>query len=117
MSADLIVYGFVVHLFVDWLLQNEWMAVNKMWLSRSWAGWVHGLLHLFGAALVFPYWWAVVIGILHIVIDTRVPLIWWRRVYRQTTNPNNPFSIHVAIWGDQTCHIVVIALVAWLSTL
>ena len=110
--TDLIILGIVIHLFCDWLLQNHWMANNKMWLSRSSAGWVHGLIHLFGMALIFPYWWAVVIGILHIIIDTRVPLIWWRRAYRQTSDPANPFSIHVAIWSDQVAHITVIALVA-----
>lgn len=28
-AATLLIWGLVVHLAVDWLGQNEWMAVNK----------------------------------------------------------------------------------------
>jgi hypothetical protein len=127
---DLIIYGIVVHLFCDWMLQNDWMAREKMWLSRSWAGWLHGLIHFVGVLLVFPFWWALVIALLHIVIDTRVPLKWWRGFYRQTSLPkavHDPLdeddalkiavASQVAIWGDQVAHITVIALVALAVTL
>lgn len=116
MTTQLILYGILIHLFCDWFLQNDWMARNKAKLSQSWAGWVHGLIHLAGLVLVFPYWWAVVIALLHIIIDTRKPLAWWRRVYRQTTDPANPASLHVAMWEDQVAHFIVIALVALLMT-
>lgn len=112
MTTDWIIYGVVIHLFCDWFLQNDWMAHNKASLSTSWAGWVHGLIHIAGMVLVFPYWWAVAIGLLHIVIDTRHPLVWWRRVFRQTTT--GEVALHIAIWEDQVAHVVVIALVALL---
>jgi hypothetical protein len=34
-STDLLIWGVVVHLLIDWLGQNEWMAVNKA-KRRSW---------------------------------------------------------------------------------
>ena len=111
MAAELIIYGIVVHLFVDWLLQNEWMAVNKVSLKHL-AAWAHSGLHFIGALLVFPLPFALIIGVTHLLIDTRKPLIWWRRVYRQTADAANPASLHVAIWTDQVAHITVIALVA-----
>ena len=44
--------GLVAHLVADWLLQNDWMAVNKKDLRHP-AGWVHALIHgvLLGLAL------------------------------------------------------------------
>lgn len=28
-STELLLWGTTLHLIIDWLLQNEWMAVNK----------------------------------------------------------------------------------------
>jgi hypothetical protein len=28
-ATDLLIWGIVIHLVIDWLAQNEWMAVNK----------------------------------------------------------------------------------------
>lgn len=116
MSAELITYGIVVHLVCDWLLQNAWMADNKASLLHP-AAWVHSGIHFVGALLVFPPLFALLIGLTHILIDTRKPLKWWRAFYRQTTDPANPASMHVAIWGDQVAHFSVIALAALLMRL
>lgn len=110
-ATDLLAWGAVVHLIADWLLQNEWMAMNKVSLRHP-AAWVHSGIHLLGLLLVFPAVWAVLIALSHLTIDTRKPLIWWRRVFRQTTDPGNPLSLHVAIWGDQVLHLSVIAAAA-----
>ena len=107
--------GLVIHLVCDWLLQNEWMAVNKS-NPRHLAAWVHSGIHTAGLAFVFPAWLAVVIGLIHLAVDTRTPLIKWRHFIGQTTDPTNPATIHVAFWGDQVAHIAVLAIASeWLD--
>ena len=102
--------GLVVHLLVDWLLQNDWMARNKVKLTHP-AIWVHAGLHagFLGVALGWPG--GLALGIVHLLIDTRVPLRLWRRIFGQTTV--GPTAMHTLIWADQALHILSIAL--WVS--
>lgn len=109
MAIGLIVYGVVIHLVCDWLLQNDWMARNKASLTHP-AAWVHGGIHLIGMMLIFAPIYALAIAIVHMLIDTRVPLAWWRRIYRQTSTGD--VALHVAIWTDQVAHVAVIAVMA-----
>ena len=111
--SELLIWGLVIHLGVDLLLQNEWMALNKVSLKHP-AAYVHSGLHFCGLVWIFPWWIALGVATTHLLIDTRVPLRWWREFYGQTRDPNNPMSIHVAFWGDQTLHIVVIAVASLL---
>jgi hypothetical protein len=103
----LLLWGIVVHLCIDWMLQNDWMALNKPSLFHP-AAYVHSGLHFLGLLLIFPWYVALVIAIFHLLIDTRAPLGWWRKFYRQTEN--EPMALHVAIWSDQVAHIVVLAI-------
>ena len=112
--SELLIWGIVIHLVCDWLLQNDWMARHKSSLLHP-AAWIHSGIHFAGALLIFPLPFALIVGVTHILIDTRRPLVWWRRVYRQTTDPKNLFTMHVAVWGDQMAHILVIALVALMT--
>lgn len=108
-TSSLLLWGIVIHLFCDWLLQNDWMARNKASL-RHLAPWVHSGIHLVGLLLIFPPLAAVVIALAHLIIDTRLPLIAWRNIFRQTRT--GPAALHVAMWGDQVAHITVLALAA-----
>lgn len=108
-ATSLCLWGIVVHLFCDWLLQNDWMARNKSSLRHP-AAYVHSGIHLAGLLFIFPWWMALYIAVIHLLIDTRVPLVWWRRVYRQTQTGD--VALHVALWGDQVAHIAVIAMAA-----
>lgn len=108
-TTDLLVWGIIIHLGVDWFLQNDWMAANKASLKHP-ASWVHSATHAIAMLLIFPPLAALLVGLLHILIDTRRPLAWWRRFYRQTQE--GPAVIHMAFWQDQVAHILVIALVA-----
>ena len=111
MADHFVIWGVVIHLIVDWLLQNQWMADNKS-NPRHLSGYVHAGLHALALCVIFPPAAALTIGCIHYLIDLRTPLIWWRRVYGQTTD--GPVALHVAIWGDQVAHIFVIALAALL---
>lgn len=108
-ATKLLIWGIVIHLFIDWILQNDWMARNKSNLLHP-AAWVHSGLHLLGIWIIFPTWAAVLIAITHLLIDTRVPLVWWRKFYRQTTTGD--VALHVALWSDQVAHIMVLAIAA-----
>lgn len=111
-ATDLLAWGIVAHLVADWLLQNEWMALGKVNLRHP-AAWTHGAIQLVALALVFPWSAALALTAAHMIIDTRGPLIWWRRVFRQTVA--GPMAPHVAIWSDQVAHILCIAVAAILA--
>ena len=99
--------AFVAHLFADWILQNDWMALNKSNLLHP-AAWIHSGIHgvLLGIILGWPA--GIVLGITHALIDTRVPIRWWSRIYGKTCN--GEIGMFLATWFDQVLHIVVIAL-------
>lgn len=94
---------------IDWLLQNEWVAKNKSDL-RHWAAWIHSGAHACALMLVFPIEVALVIGIIHLLIDTRKPLGWWSRVFQQTRTGG--IGLIVAIASDQVLHLLIIAIAA-----
>jgi hypothetical protein len=110
-ATDLFVWGLVAHLIADWLLQNEWIAVHKVRLLHP-ASSIHATIHLICLLVPFSRHWiaAVFIALAHQWVDTRVPLTWWRRVFRQTTE--GPMAPHVAIWGDQVLHVGCLAVAA-----
>lgn len=110
-STTLLLWGIVIHWALDWLLQNAWMADNKSSLLHP-AAYVHSGIHFVGLLLIFPPLAALAIAIIHLLIDTRAPLRWWRKVYRQTQE--GPAAMHVAMWSDQVLHITVLAVVALL---
>ncbi len=108
-ATSLLIWGIVIHLIVDWLFQNDWMAKYKSNLRHP-AAYVHSGIHFIGLLLIFPLFIALLIAVIHLLIDTRVPLVWWRSFFRQTQE--GPAALHVAMWGDQVLHIVVLAIVA-----
>jgi len=114
-ATEKLVWGTLIHWIVDWMMQNEWQATNKTDLRHP-AAYVHSGLHTIAQRLVYSWPVAIAIGLTHLLIDTRVPLQWWRRRIRQTTDPANPVSIHVAIWGDQVAHLAVLGGAALVET-
>jgi hypothetical protein len=108
-ATSLLLWGIVVHLFCDWILQNDWMAAYKSSLKHP-AAWVHSGIHLVGLLLIFPPLAALAIAFVHLLIDTRKPLAWWRGFFRQTRQ--GLAALHVAMWSDQVAHITVLAIAA-----
>jgi hypothetical protein len=97
----------VAHLTADWILQNDWMARNKMSLRHP-AAWTHGAIHvvLLGLALGWPA--GLVLGGVHMLIDTRVPVDWWMRVFKKCTQ--SPMAASIGLWVDQSVHLLCLAL-------
>ena len=102
--------GFVAHLVADWLLQNDWMARNKMSLRHP-AAWIHALIHGLCLGLALDWRAGLALGFVHLLIDTRVPVSWWMRVYKKCEKA--PEAGSIAIWLDQTLHVASIA--AWVA--
>lgn len=121
-ASDLLVWGIVAHLIADWPLQNDWMAQNKASLRHP-AGYVHAGIHAVVLALVFG-WVAAPLATAHLLIDTRIPVIWWSRLVRQTqpmpqiesdgqqTRVMVDVGTEVRFWTDQVFHIACIAVTA-----
>jgi hypothetical protein len=99
----------VAHLIADWVLQNDWMAVNKVSLRHP-ASWTHAGIQALCLAVALGWQAGLILGILHLLIDTRVPLRWWIRVFKKSDDSLD--SRTIAIGLDQTMHIVCIAV--WL---
>lgn len=114
LAVKLFVCGLVLHWFFDWLGQNHWMAQNKANLRHP-ASYVHSGLHFLGLLLVFPWLPALIIALLHLLIDTRLPLAFWRGFIGQTQT--GEMALHVQIWSDQVLHLVVIAVVSLVMNL
>lgn len=101
--------GLLAHLVADWLFQNDWMARNKSNLRHP-ATWVHAAIHALLLGIALGWQAGIVLGAVHVLIDTRLPLKWWRRFFRQTEE--GPYAIMTAVWADQVLHLVAIG--AWI---
>ncbi len=98
---------FVSHLVGDFILQNEWMAVNKK--RSSFACLVHVLVYLIPFLLCNLQWWQIVlIGIQHFIQDRTEFVLWWMHKWKRI---NSEKGHGVALFVDQAFHIVWIELV------
>ena len=114
-ATEYLVWGVVAHCVADWMLQNDWMAVNKTKPLESPANAVHSGIHFLCLACVFPLNVAFALAWFHGFVDTRWPLEWLRNKLGQA-KPSNPIAITVKIWHDQVVHLLCIAIAALLIT-
>ena len=99
--------GLVAHLIADWPLQTQWMVMNKCSLRHP-AAWVHGGIHALLLGVALGWQAGLVLGLLHVLVDTRVAVHWWQKHVQQTVD--GPTVLHTRIWTDQVVHIGLIAV-------
>ena len=109
--TEIFLKALIVHLVADWFLQSDWMSENKIKLTHP-AAWVHSGIHAAGNLFVLAPVPALVISVSHLLIDTRKPLIWLRKIFRQ--NPQGAVAPVFEIWQDQAAHLVILAAAALL---
>lgn len=107
-------YAVVMHSVADWLLQNDWMAVNKISLKHS-AAYVHALIYYACMVVVFGMSMrgvaiACILAILHALIDTRKPVQWWMSHIKTTTSGDTVRTFVVAVAVDQTMHLALLGI-------
>lgn len=102
--------GLLAHLVADWMLQTDWMARNKFHLRHP-AAWTHAGIQGVCLGLALGWLAGLVLGFVHLLIDTRVPLNWWM-VKVKGCQPG-PGSSMILTWLDQVFHFVSIGL--WVS--
>jgi Protein of unknown function (DUF3307) len=107
MTLTLFERGLVAHLVADWILQNDWMARNKTNLRHP-AAWTHAAIQGVCLGLALGWQAGLVLGFIHLLIDTRAQVTWWMRVFKKCDKA--PEAGSIAIWLDQTLHIVCIAI-------
>jgi hypothetical protein len=110
--TDLLVWGAAVHMAVDWLTQNEWIAENKHRVGHP-SGYLHATSHAAGQALVFPPPYAAALGVLHMIVDTREPMKLWGKIVSQPDD--GATAVSVQIWRDQVAHVGFIAFAAMIA--
>lgn len=100
----------IAHFIGDWMLQNNWMAMNKTKVI-----WVRALHCLIYSACFFwlPFWWIAYIFVTHFIIDSYKPLYWFRRLKGDFKNMdefiesfNTPAGFYVNVTLDQIFHIL-----------
>ena len=111
-ATQLLVWGVLSHMVTDWLLQNDWMAVNKKDIRHP-AAWVHSGIYAIGMSFVFKWPAALLLGLFHLIIDSGKPLQWWFGRFKRLED--GPMTIPVALWTDQALHASLIAVMALLS--
>jgi len=76
---------------------------------RHVAGYIHA--GIYAIPMLFLFSWPIVcmIGISHLLIDTRVPIDWLIKIMKKTDIPV------VRLGNDQVLHIVVIVLATFLQ--
>jgi hypothetical protein len=56
---------------------------------------------------------AALVGVSHLLIDTRIPVQWWMRVVKGIP-PNSATYAELIIWMDQVFHVMVLVIVVLL---
>jgi hypothetical protein len=103
------------HLIGDYVLQNDWMALNKKQKV------VPALVHVLTYCIPFLFcgldWWQIfLIGAQHYIQDATNFVIWFMKIKgsgKFAAGPCAPWSIIVT---DNVLHILWIAFVVWIRT-
>lgn len=102
----------IAHLVGDYILQNDWMAVNKK--RRTLPCLVHVALYTLSVALFTGWGWIplATVAATHFVQDRTQIVAWWMRVNRQSGFAKPPLAPWSCIVVDNVWHLVVLYLLA-----
>lgn len=104
----------VGHLVGDYLVQNDWMALNKKKSD------LHCLVHVLSytlcvwACTLWPWWTLPLVAIPHYLIDRTQFVMWFMRVTGKEKFAQPPMSPWSLIAVDNTFHAVCLWLTALL---
>ncbi len=98
------------HLTADWILQTDWMARNKTSLRHP-AAWTHAGIQALCLGLALGWQAGLALGFIHLLVDTRVPVLWWMRWFKGCEKA--PEAGRIALWLDQAVHLLCLA--AWVA--
>ena len=102
-------HPFVAHLIGDFILQNEWMAVEKK--RQSLACLVYVAVYLLPFLWCDLRWWQIgLIGLQHFAQDRTPFILWWMRAWKRV--PREYWG-EIPLYVDQSFHIFWIQLVLW----
>ena len=133
LNLEFLVVAYFISLFVDWIFQWDWQAVNKSkWNFND--NWRHSFFALGTHSLVYailtsgllsslciitvPQGFLVVLVLLatHLIIDTRIPVKWIMRWKGMTDKQINDFRnygfMHIGI--DHRLHELVLLILAFI---
>ena len=108
------------HLVGDYLLQNDWMAMNKKsWKALGWLSCtVHCLLYSI-AVCAFTGWWDwrfLLVFFSHMALDKTMVVVGYMKLTgsfkRIISDPSNPSAIWAYAVVDNTFHLVTLY---WIS--
>lgn len=122
-QMDSLTWLMVGHLVGDWLLQNDWMAQGKKQGFITLAGVAH--FTIYTVTVMIALWLsgvkqseppiyillAIFIFVSHWVIDATRLVDYWMKFYRQS----HSFMMRMLV--DQTLHIIVLAITAYIICL
>jgi len=98
---------FIAHIIGDFILQTDWMAVNKK--RSSFVCTVHIVVYLLPFLVCDLHWWQIlIIGIEHFVQDRSEFVNWWMRWWKRA---RGGYGTELPLMVDQAFHFVTIELV------
>lgn len=102
---------YIAHLIGDFLIQTEWMAVNKK--RDSWVCGVHVLTYLLPFLFCHLAWWQIgLIGLQHFAQDRSAFVLWWMRAWKRV--PEQYWG-GIPLYVDQTWHLLWIHIILLLG--
>jgi hypothetical protein len=111
MNQNTLILAIIGHLVGDYILQNDWMALNKKSKTGAFNCWVHCMIWTFSVVSFAGWWHCGVVGVLfltHWIQDRTNIIAWWMDLIGQKqfrTGACAPWSIIVV---DNVWHIITI---------
>ena len=130
-NVEFLVVSYFVSLFIDWVFQSDWQAINKSkWIKGNYNNAIdaiasHSCLYAFMTTIILAILRVITEGnqiyivfftlcITHIIIDTRIPVKWILRFKGLTWEQINDYKTFEVLYIniDQRLHELVLLILA-----